>query len=502
MCSSRMNTSLNEGAMGQYARFHSLSKRGQLRKIGVNAAALALGGVIAQSCLILVEAVVARRLGESDYGVFSTVQAIALTSLHFFEFGMGWKLIEDGSRDTRTIAPLLGTTLLLKCGLAGLVYAVVLVGLPLAGYETSVVSFFAIFFVYAFAYGLQESLGGANAARHQMHINAIYQAATPVAVLAFAVLATTISSSLAAVGWAYVAGCALVTAIWIWQLFRTEKPTLDLKRSADIFRGSYLYGIGGFLYQASNRMEVMALSVLSGMADVGLFAAADKFTDIGVKVALLGSRVTAPLMFSQSCHDVVGYARSCRIILRGSSVLGAAGGLLLAAFAEPLVTAIFGESFRRAAVILIILAPSVALRFSTAALRLALTSSDQHAHRVGGLAAGVAASALGNVALIPPFGVLGSAWARFLGDVVQIALLLRTRSLPVAPFSLVSWMLLPLILGTVSYVVAVLATSNSWLQGFLSLTTFAVALIMTRCVRISEFREFAQAVRNKEVEEA
>jgi O-antigen/teichoic acid export membrane protein len=480
----------------------AVSKRGQLRKITFNAAALALGGVIAQACLILVEAIVARKLGGADYGVFSTVQAIALTSLHVFEFGMGWKLLEDGARDTRTIGPLLGTTLVLKLALATLVYVALLLALPLAGYATDVVAFFAIFFGYAFAFGLQESLASANAARHQMYINAIYQAATPLAVLVFAVLATRTSASLAQIGWAYLAGGALVTGVWIWQLVRTEKPSVEFGRSADILRGSYLYGIGGFLYQASYRVEVVSLSVLSGMADVGLFAAADKFTDIGVKVALLGSRVTAPLMFNQSRHDVSGYARSCRIVLRASAVLGAAGGLLLATLAEPLVIGIFGESFRGAALILTILAPSVALRFSTAALRLALTSSDQHAQRVGGLAAGVAASALSNIALIPSFGTLGAAWARFVGDIVQIALLLRTRALPVSRISLVCWMLLPLFLGVLSYVAAIVLTANPWLRAATSLLVFTVALTATKCVRVSELRGFARSARGNRAQEA
>jgi O-antigen/teichoic acid export membrane protein len=316
------------------------------------------------------------------------------------------------------------------------------------------------------------------------------------------VLATHYSASLAQIGWAYVVGGALVTGVWIWQLLRVEKPTVELGRSAEILRGSYLYGIGGFLYQASYRVEVMALSVMSGMADVGLFAAADKFTDIGVKVALLGSRVTAPLMFNQSRHDAGGYARSCRIVLRGSSVLGAAGGLLLATLAEPLVIGIFGESFRGAALILTILAPSVALRFSTAALRLALTSSDQHARRVGGLAAGVAASALSNIALIPSFGTLGAAWARFVGDVVQIVLLLRTRALPVSRVSLVAWMILPLALGVLSYTAATAVTANPWLRSVTSLLVFAVALTATKCVRVAELREFARAARSKRVQEA
>jgi len=164
------------------------------------------------------------------------------------------------------------------------------------------------------------------------------------------------------------------------------------------------------------------------------------------------------------------------------------------------VIGIFGESFRGAALILTILAPSVALRFSTAALRLALTSSDQHAHRVGGLAAGVAASALSNVALIPSFGTVGAAWARFTGDVVQIVLLLRTRALPVSRISLLTWMILPLALGVLSYVAAIVVTANPLLRAATSLLVFAVALTATKCVRVSELREFARAARNKRVQ--
>jgi PST family polysaccharide transporter len=466
-----------------------------LRKMTINAAALAVGGVIAQACLVAVEAIVARKLGGANYGVISTAQAIALTSLHFFEFGMGWKLIQDGARDPGTIAPLLGTTFILKLALAVIVYAVMLSALPVAGYDASVVAFFAIFFGYAVALGLQESLAGANAARHQMYINAIYQAATPMAVLALVVLAATRPVSLEAVGWAYVIGSALVTAVWTWQTFRAEKPRVDFTQTANIIRGSYLYGLGGFLYQVSYRVEVMALSLMRGMAEVGTFAAADKFTDVGVKVALLGSRVTAPLLFNQSRHDTAGYARSCRMVIRSSSVLGAAGGLVLATLAEPLMTGVFGESFRSAALILTILAPSVALRFSTAALRLALTSSDQHVRRVGGLALGVGASGLCNLAFVPAYGAVGAAWARFAGDVAQIGLLLATRSLPVTRRSLVAWMILPLALGGLAYLAAIVSTDNSWLRAVLSLLVFAVALTVTKCVRITELRELVRAAR-------
>ncbi len=466
-----------------------------LRRLTVNAASLAAGGVIAQVCFIAVEALVARRLGSASYGVLSTAQALALTSLHFFELGMSWKIIQDGSREPSAIAPLLGTTFVLKVIFAAIVYAATLFILPLAGYDAAVVSFFAVFYGYAVLLALQDSLAGANAARQQMHINALYQAATPVAVLGLVALMTTGVPSLAAVGWAYVLGSLLVTSIWTWQTFRTEKPQVELSRTPEILRGSFLYGLGGLLFQISFRIEVFALSLLRGMAEVGLFAAAEKLTDIGVKVALLGSRVAAPVLFKQSRHDVAAYRRSCKIVIRGASVLGAAMGIVLAAAAEPLMVGLFGAAFRESAVILAFLAPSVALRFATAGVRLALTSSDQHLRRVGGLAGGVAVAAACNMALVPGFGAKGAAWARFLGEVAQIIVLLARHALPLPRGPLLWWMGGPLLLGAMAYGAARVVTQYAWAQLALALFVYAVVLTATGCVRPAEIRELIKVFR-------
>jgi len=57
---------------------------------------------------------------------------------------------------------------------------------------------------------------------------------------------------------------------------------------------------------------------------------------------------------------------------------------------------------------------------------------------------------------------------------VQIALLLRTRSLPVTRFSLISGCSCRWMLGALSYIVAVLVTANPWVQALLSLVVFTV----------------------------
>jgi len=73
-------------------------------------------------------------------------------------------------------------------------------------------------------------------------------------------------------------------------------------------------------------------------------------------------------------------------------------------------------------------------------------------NRVGGLAAGVAASALSNVPS-SSFGVLGAAWARFVGDVGADRSAAPDAIAAVYTLLPHLRMLLPLVLGALSYIV-------------------------------------------------
>lgn len=470
----------------------AMLRGGLVRRLALNAVALAAGGVIAQLCFLAVEALVARRLGRADYGVISTVYAISFTALYFVEFGMGNKLLQDGARDPRSIAYLLGTTFVLKLILAAFVYAVLLVALPAIGYGSQIVDYFAVFFGYAVLFALQESLASVNSARLQMHINAAFQAATPLAVLAFVAIVMLGDVSLAGIAWSYVLACLLVTGVWTWKTFRAEHPRLDLARTREIVRGSWHYGLSGLLYQMSYRIEVIALSLFGSMVEAGLFAAADRLADIAMKVSVLGSRVVSPVLFRQSRHDRERYVRTCRMVVRGASILGAAGGLVLASLAGPLMIGLFGAAFAQSELALAILAPSIALRFATSGLRLVLTSSDLHTRRVGGLAGGVGAAAVLNLALIPRFGIAGAALARVAGDFVQIAVLIGTPHLPLPRRLLLAWMGAPILLATAAHAGAALLTDAPRVHLAISLPLFAAALLVTRTVRASELRVLLQ----------
>lgn len=466
---------------------------GLLRRLAMNAASLAAGGLVAQGCLLVVEALIARRLGRHDYGIASSIIAVSMVSVYFFELGMAPKLVQDGSRDPQAIPTLLGTTIVLKLLLAALVYAVLLLALPRIGYEPTAVGYFAIFFGYAVLVALQDTLAAVNTSRLQMHRSAAYQASTPLLVLVLVAIVTARSESLLAVGWCYALGGLAVTLVWGWQIFRDEHPRVALRSSGAILRGSYLYGTTGALFQVSFRIEVVLLSLLRDVAEAGLFAAANRITEVGMKVAILGARVTAPVLFHQSAHDRAAYVRSCKLVVRTAAILGAAAGLTLAILAEPLMTGLFGAAFGVSSLVLMVLAPSIAARFAMAALGQILSSSELHGRRTAALGGSVAMAAAANLALIPPFGVIGAAVARLLGDAVQVAVVATARTgLPRG--ALLGWLGLPLLLGAGAYAAAVALAEHPGARLPLALLVLAAALLGTRAVRLGEVRELLRAV--------
>lgn len=293
-----------------------------IRRIATNASALAVGGVVAQIAFVSIEVAIARHLGQADYGVFSSVYAIALTSLFVIDLGMSWRLIESGSRDPASIAELLGTTVALKLIGFVLLYPIVVLALMAIGYDGRTVSFFGIFFGYALALALQDSLMAVYTARQRMVVNAMFQGGTPIVIAAFVTVALALGGGLDGVGVGFVAGGLLVTGVWATLTWRLERPRTRLAATGGILRGSYLYGLTGLLSQVFYKSDILLLSALATMPQVGIYAAGYKLLDLANKVPVLGARVMSPALFQQSRADAAQYRSSADGFVRVATGAG------------------------------------------------------------------------------------------------------------------------------------------------------------------------------------
>ncbi len=459
-----------------------------LRRLALNAVSLAAGGVVAQVCFLSIEAVIARRLGEASYGAYGTVYAIALAIAVVADMGMNWKLIEDGSREPAAVPTVLGTTLVLKLVFCAAIYPLALLLLPLAGYDEGLVRFFSVFYIYAALLVVQETLAARNAVHHRIYISAMFQGVCPLLILGGVLAVTSFAPQLRPVGWAYVAASALVTGVWMIVTIVGERPRVELRSSLRLLRGSYLYGISSTLYQIGIRIDLILLSLLRDLPTVGLFAAADKLADLGTKVGVMGSRLLSPSLFAQSRHEPDAYRKSCKVILRGVSVLGVLGCLALALLAGPLLALAFGAPFRAAAATLALLALALLARLVSIVMQMILSASGQHLRRTGSHAIALGISIGTALALIPPLGIIGAALARVVSEWFYVGAMLTGRRLPIPRGAAAGWILGPFAVGAAAYGFAQVAAADAALRLAAGLAFYGLGLLGARIVQVRELR--------------
>lgn len=156
---------------------------------------------------------------------------------------------------------------------------------------------------------------------------------------------------------------------------------------------------------------LICLGLWSTESDAGLFAAATRIAAL-VTFALVPVNSFAAPKIAAFWHQ--GDAAALRKISRQATwlMMAVAAPMLAAILAFPgLIMSIFGDDFRSAAAILLVLASAQVVNVVTGPVRsLLLMTGNEKSHRTASLAGGITILA-GCFILVPPYGGLGAAWA-------------------------------------------------------------------------------------------
>jgi len=255
-------------------------------------------------------------------------------------------------------------------------------------------------------------------------INGVFQGGTPLVIAGFVAVGLALGGSLGAVGLGYVAGGLTITGVWAVLTWRAERPRVRIAATGEILRGSYLYGLTGLLSQVFYKSDILLLSALTSMSQVGIYAAAYKLLDLTYKIPILGARVVSPALFQQSQSDVSLYRTSADGYLRLTTAVGVLLAVACYPSADWLIGLLFGEGYGGAAMVLRVLSASLALKFLVVALQTVLTTRDQHGLRTRALAVATAVAAAGHWILIPRLGGTGAAYSVVGGETLLSVLYL------------------------------------------------------------------------------
>ncbi len=247
--------------------------------------------------------------------------------------------------------------------------------------------------------------------------------------LAVAVTRADVAGFLAAQ--AVAAGGAVLAARWVSRPFLRDCGTRSFSVK-ELIQQAAPFGATAAVQGVYTRLDTLLLGQMASTMALGLYNVAYKPATLAVS---LGSTVAGTLfpVLARPPHGTVppSYTRGARTL----GVAGPAMALALCGMAEPLLILLYGDAFRAAAPILMVLALSAAAHWFYAPLAVALQARGRERIWLRAMMAALALNAVGNLWAIPRWGALGAAGATLASELlivlIGLALVWRLLAFPV-----------------------------------------------------------------------
>lgn len=460
----------------------------QVQRLAQNAMALVAGGIVAQLVFVLLEVLIARKLGAEAYGVFVTAYAWSVLASIGMGLGTAMWTVQEGSRDHGRIPTLLGSSLIVCIVVFAVLYLLVAAADRLLP-PNPILALLLILLPYGLILSLQTTLGSVYSCYQTMLVNGLFQGAAPVGILIVYLLFASDDISLEAVGYSYVIGAGLVTGAWVLFTLRRIRPQFHPANAWNVLKRSNQYAISNLLGQVYYRADVVMISALAGIREAGLYAAAYKLVELVSKVAVVAGRVFAPAIFKASHEPGKAYLIFSSMMTRFMAISGLVAGVTAFILAEELIILLFGESFAASVSILRILGGVMVTRCMMVPLQLLLSSADLHFRRVMSMSVTVAVNIAANAILIPLYGAEGAAWSGLFSGALLITLYAFSSS-GQREFDFRRWLLIPtgLAAAVAGITIGVAADINAFALALIAVAAFIVGLLAIGFVRGDEIR--------------
>ena len=271
---------------------------------------------------------------------------------------------------------------------------------------------------------------------------ALWQMLTPggrfaVALLAWAV--PTLSVGMVSMGYSLVAMAALALAVpHLRSMVRGETRlrghgprevatpgSVQAPGLAELYSQAWPYGLSTALYPIFFQISTVLLKYLAGNEHAGRYAVA---LAILMATYLLPNTVYQKFLLAKlhrwATHDRTKFWQVYRIGNIAMAISGVAVGALLVALA-PHVTLLFGAGYQDVSPLLVVLALCVPIRFLSTSVGSVLLTADHMRYRVWTMAAAALVAIALNLALVPRYLEMGAAWATVVAEGVLLYAMYR-----------------------------------------------------------------------------
>ncbi|HEY5220722.1 MAG TPA: flippase [Candidatus Paceibacterota bacterium] len=378
------------------------------------------GGRLIKAIIIIYAA---RVLGTDGYGVFSYAITLAGFLTLFMDPGINGILIRDASKvDEEERRTIFGTMFAIKIVLLIIGVLVILFVAPLfSTLPGAKVLIPIIALVLAFD-TMREFFFSLIRAMENMQWEAAIFLLTNVGIVVFGFIFLAYAANAQSFSWGYVAGDALGTIAAVIALrgyFKKIFSRFDAARVMPILKAAWPFAISGALGLLFTNSDILIISWMRSASDVGIYSAAIRIIQTFYLIPGIIQFATLPLISRLAKHDDErfrsAFERTLGMIFLASIPLSL-GGIV---FGTQIMAFIFGAPYAAGGLAFKILAATLMFDFPASIIINALFAYEHQKSLVVSSALGGAVNVGLDLALIPFFGITGSAVATLVAQAVN-----------------------------------------------------------------------------------
>ncbi|MBN1596054.1 flippase [candidate division FCPU426 bacterium] len=385
-----------------------------------------LGEVLIRLLSFAFIVLVARSVGENDFGALNFAFSFALLFVVIVDFGLNPLLVRDAAKNTAQTAMIFWNLLVIKAGLAVLFILAVIIGLRILAPTPEMTRLVYWMAAFVMLNSFTEFGNAVFHAHQKMQYEAGIMALQKLGLVLFGVVALGWGWGIKGVAAAYVAagGLALTTGMAFLissRSFLRQPWRLNPSFLTYALRQALPLTLTTLFINIYFRIDMTLLAKMRPPAEVGWYGAAHKCIEFLMVVPAILVVSSFP-GFSKLFHeDRDKMARAAGKVLRLLLLLGApiVGGALI--MAKPLMILFFGEAYAPAGGALVWLSLALGCIYLNYALSFLLISGGRQ--KVNAVISGIAVliSVGANLLFIPAYGYLGAALSALLTELFLLA---------------------------------------------------------------------------------
>ncbi|MDO9407675.1 flippase [Patulibacter sp.] len=471
------------------------------RRIAANSVIQAGGEAGSKVAMLVLYAVMARELGQQDFGDFTSAASLALLVL-VAGFGVDFTTTKLVARGDVAAGDAFRDSVTTKVGLGVLVIAAVVGVAAIGGYDRQVVIGTALL-------GLATLIELVT-----MSVHAVLRGVERTGPIAQGQLLQRSATAFLGIA-ALTQGAGLVVVALIWIACATIGLLFTLSRALRIgavphgrrsaagaravLRDSFGLGLSSVFGAALSRLDVIILGLLQPATAVALYGASYRLFESCLFVVATFAFAAFPMLSRIGPDDRAAMGVAYGRVLKVLVVTTAPMVLALTLFADPIIELVYGPQYVDAVSGLQLLAPAILFTGAFTMTCNVLAALGRQRAVVAGLLVGAACNAGLNLALVPPHAEDGAALAMSLSMALTAGLLFVLARRATGPVLVVRATAGPLV-ASAAAVAAVLALGDALAVLPVAMAVYAGVLVLAeRSLFPADFRAVRQVLVRRSV---